>query len=146
MKPENRFIAGVHKELAHRVYREKMYNPMRGGTPDCYYEGPYGDLWVEYKWLKSFPKIIVPDLSPLQRVWLERNYKNGHEPWVVVGSPTGCIVLHTPAEWDGVARDEAQVLSKQELARRIENRCGFGYLAELPLRRKTSTRRSSSPS
>lgn len=129
VKPESRFIKGVHGVLCSDVYREKMFNPMRGGTPDCVYYGyrPGPDLWIEYKWHPTATwKHIAPKLSPLQMAWLMRAWDRGRAPWVVVGFPTGCIELREPAEWqDGIARDKAQVLSKQELAKRIETRCGL---------------------
>lgn len=143
MKPEARFIKSVHDVLCSDVYREKMFNPMRGGTPDCVYygykQGP--DLWIEYKWHPAATwKHITPKLSPLQMAWLMRAWDRGREPRVVVGFPTGCIVLREPAEWqDGIARDKAQVLSKQELARRIESRCGLQDSQDLPSARGTST-------
>lgn len=134
MKPEARFIKSVHDVLSDDVYREKMFNPMRGGTPDCVYYGykPVQDLWIEYKWVKKFGKFIkaVKLLSPLQTAWLMRAWDRLRDPWVVVGCPTGCVVLRGPAEWAVVARDGAQVLTKQDLARRIEDRCGLADSAE----------------
>lgn len=126
MKPESRFIQGVHDLLSPDVYREKMFNPMRGGTPDVYYVGYRDDLWVEYKWVKKFSKIIKAALSPLQLAWLMRAWDRGRSPLVIVGCPTGCTVLVDPPQWmNGVARDKYPVLSKQQLARRIEDRCGL---------------------
>lgn len=126
MKPENTFIKGIHKLLHPDIYSEKTFNPMRGGTPDCFYMGFAGELWIEYKWVKKFPKTkIIPNLSPLQKAWLMRAWDRGRRPWVVVGSPDGCIALQTPAEWQGILRGEAQVLTKYNLVMRIENRCGL---------------------
>lgn len=128
MKPENRFIKSVHDVLNNDVYREKTFNPLRGGTPDCVYYGykKVQDLWIEYKWVKAFGKVIKAALSPLQLSWLMRAWDRGREPLVVVGCPTGCVVLVDPAQWmNGVARGKYPVLSKHELARRIEDRCGL---------------------
>lgn len=147
MKPENRFIAGVHKELHADVYREKMFNPMRGGTPDCYYMGFEDDLWVEYKYVQKFSKTIKPALSPLQLVWLMRAADRDRKPWVVVGSPTGAVLLDDPAQWvQGVFREDVPVLTKQELARSIEARCGLEPSGREQRQQGTSTRRSSSSS
>jgi hypothetical protein len=141
MKPENRFIAAVHKELHPDIEREKMFNPMRGGTADCNYAGFADELWVEYKWhLAQAWRRLKPTLSPLQMNWLVKRYDRGREPWVVVGFPTGCIILRDPKAWkQGVARDEAQVLTKQELARRIETRCGLEHSAGQRSERSSST-------
>lgn len=127
MKPESTFIRAVHSFLSPDVYREKMHNPLRRGTPDCYYMGFAETLWVEYKWHpKDKWKHITPDLSGLQKAWLMRAYDRGQEPWVVVGFPTGCIILLDPRAWQqGVDRGDRQVLTKHELARRIEARCGL---------------------
>ena len=44
-KPENTFIGSVHKKFGgKKPYIEKMYNPLRSGTPDVYYSGDVGDL------------------------------------------------------------------------------------------------------
>ncbi len=135
MKPEARFVKSVHDVLHPDVYREKMFNPMRGGTPDCYYMGYDDDLWVEYKWVKKLgPK---PSLSPLQLAWLMRAYDRARRPWVVVGSPAGCVILREPQEW--LARVSGQPISKQQLAQEIVKRCGLELSAALPLPAGTST-------
>ncbi len=145
MKPENRFIKRVHDQLHPDVYREKMFNPMRGGTPDCYYMGYVDDLWVEYKWVAKLPALIKPALSPLQLAWLVRAHDRGRRPWAVVGSPTGSVVILEPAQWSkGKERGEARVYSDEDLALEIQNRCG---LAPSPAQQsvpKQSTRSSSS--
>lgn len=153
MKPENRFIKRVHDALHPDVYREKMFNPLRGGTPDVYYEGPVA-FWTEYKWMPKFsahidvsprPKGGTGRLTGLQMNWLVRSWDNKQCPWVVVGSPTGCVVLTDPSQWQkGISRDEAQVLSVQELARRIERKCGLEFSPKQQPAARRSTRSSSS--
>lgn len=135
MKPESRFISNVHKKLHPDVYREKMYNPLRGGTPDVYYEGFKDDLWVEYKYVKSFPKrtnVFKPDLSQLQLAWLMRAHDHGREPWVVVGSPTGSVILTEPCDWGGDVWDEARVITIDALVTEIQKRCGLESSAGAP--------------
>ena len=73
-----------------------MHNPYRGGTPDVWYSGLGGDLWVEYKW--STNKLLVPDLSPLQSDWLTRRRNEGRIVAVVVGSPLGAAIV-PPTKW-----------------------------------------------
>jgi hypothetical protein len=55
-KPETTFIQSIHRHLPKEVYREKMANPYRGGTPDVWYSGYKSDLWVEYKFI---PKLAI---------------------------------------------------------------------------------------
>lgn len=139
MKPESTLIKHVHNLLHPDVYREKMFNPMRGGTPDCYYMGYADDLWVEYKWVKKLgPK---PAISPLQAAWLIRAWDRGRRPWVVVGSPAGCVVLREPQLW--LARVTDQPISRNQLAQEIELRCGLEHLPAQHSPAGTSTPSSS---
>jgi len=72
-----------------------MHNIYRGGTPDYWYSGHKADLWVEYKWEKYLPvrADVNPGLSELQKLWLNDSWKKGRNVCVIVGSPTGCVVL-----------------------------------------------------
>lgn len=82
-----------------------MHNAYRGGTPDVWYSGKNGDLWVEYKWAPKVPKsgIIVPDLSPLQLKWLKGRFEEKRNVVVIVGYPDGCLIMEWPKDWtDGV--------------------------------------------
>lgn len=100
-KPETQFIAAVHRHLDPRVYREKMCNPFRGGTPDMYYEGPLGICWIEYKWSsKTTLNVVdlsnlkvVPHVSALQQKWLMRAHGNGVSVAVVVGVKSDALIL-----------------------------------------------------
>jgi len=92
-KPESVFIGSIHKLLPKVLHREKMHNAFRGGTPDVYYSGDVGDLWVEYKYLPKLPArsgtLIVPGLSELQIQWLRGRYEEGRNVAVIVGVGTG---------------------------------------------------------
>lgn len=146
MKPESRLIKSVHDLLHPDVYREKMFNPMRGGTPDVYYMGFADDMWIEWKWVKKFPKHVVPKLSPLQLVWLVRAHDRHRKAFAVVGSPTGCIVFADPHQWkQGIARDEARVLSKKQTSDWIQIECGLEHSEQQQSEQSTSTPSSSSP-
>jgi hypothetical protein len=120
-KQENTFIAGVHKHLPNGVYKEKMSNPYRGGTPDVYYEARF-TLWVEYKFIevpKRADTLITPALTPLQKDWLQRCYDNGHNCRVIVGSRAGGVVLGTPGTWlHGITAGEfvESIKTKKEIA------------------------------
>lgn len=120
-KAENTFIAGVHKYLPLAIYREKTNNPYRGGTPDVYYEHRRM-MWAEYKFIevpKRDSTVIVPELSELQRAWLQRNWKAGHRPLVIVGHAGGGVVFTQPLAWNaGLRRQDFldSTMSRQELA------------------------------
>lgn len=117
-KPEGQFVTSVNRYLPLAVHHEGMANPYRSGTPDEYYEGSRGVLWVEYKFLRTVPPNITPDLSPLQERWLLRAYNNGVNVAVIVGSPSGGVI-YTDRSWEQtITRDEylSRMVSRTELA------------------------------
>lgn len=126
-KPENRFIAGVHRHLQ-RTYAEKMNNPWRAGTADVWYSGDRGDLWIEYKFIERIPRSeeILPDLTPRQRRWLNNRHDEGRNIAVVLGTPTGGVIYRNK-EWlkplDNVTL-AGLVVPKDEVARWIFNQVG----------------------
>lgn len=102
-KPETTFIQSVHRHLPSNVYHMKNNNPYTGGIPDVWYSAAKADLWVEYKFLPRVPQRgeISPAklLSPLQVEWLTGRNKEGRSLAVIVGCPTGGIILRSPVEW-----------------------------------------------
>lgn len=133
-KPENQFIDRVHNRLPIKkrkastrarekfpvrlhVHAEKMNNPMRSGTPDCWYSGKGGDLWIEYKWVSPMPvsKIVKASdmLSALQLDWLTERYAEGRNVAVVIGCPEGGLILHNPSAWKApfIAEDFCENIS-----------------------------------
>ena len=98
---EHSYIQSVHRRLPRSLYRWKINDSYQGGVADAYYSGPAGDLWVEYKYIKSLPKrpTSVVDLtntrllSTLQQHWLADRHKEGRNVAVVVGSDRGSIIL-----------------------------------------------------
>ena len=75
---ERQFITKVHKNLSSDIYKWKINDSYTGGVPDCFYTGPAGHCFVEYKYKKELPKrdttLINFNLSALQAIWLtERN-------------------------------------------------------------------------
>lgn len=130
-KAETQFYSGVNNELVRLqagVYYEKMYNPLRGGTPDMYYEHRRS-LWVEYKYaalpLRDTSKVEI-ECSDLQLDWLTRNYDNGHQPWVILGSHDGRtpmgVILTEPHEWRSGMKCGAfrsKMLTRKALAQAI---------------------------
>ena len=88
-KPESDFIGRVHKHLPSEVYRMKLSAMFNNGIPDCYYEGRYRSLWVEYKYLDKLPvrgdtKVDLK-LSALQLQWIGRCNENGSTCLVILG-------------------------------------------------------------
>lgn len=101
VKPENTFIQGVHKHLPSAVYRMKNNNPYVAGIPDCWYSGNKGDLWIEYKFIPRIPvrSVVTPNLSALQRQWLQERYKEGRNVCVVIGCKEGGVFM-TNLDWE----------------------------------------------
>lgn len=118
-KPENTFIAGVHKYLPATLHREKQHNAYRGGTADVWYSGNARDLWVEYKFLPRVPKptSIVPiGLSALQDQWIRRRQAEGRNVWVIVGCSQGGYILRNLDAPPTAADFLDGLRSRQELA------------------------------
>lgn len=115
MGPENRFIHRVHKRLDKSVYREKMHNAYRGGTPDVWYSGKNGDCWIEYKWGRL-------NLSPLQLKWLTDRDAEGRRCFVVVGTPKGAEWMWLPEQWRGEVKVD-KLITDQHVAELIELVC-----------------------
>jgi hypothetical protein len=133
-KKETTFYTGVNNELHEldpEVYFEKMYNPLRGGTPDMYYEHRR-NLWVEYKYVVTPAQartLVRFDVSSLQNDWLTRNYDNGHEPWVIVGTHAGRVpmgvIVKEPREWRmGMTCDyfRGRLMTRKQIAQAILDR------------------------
>jgi len=125
-KPENTYIARVHRHLDEAVYREKTNNPYRGGTPDVLYEGNKDNLWIEYKWFDTLPplvELVDKKLSRLQQSWLRRCHGNERPCAVIVGCPSGGII-YPGTSWEIPIPRETflnNVLTAQEVAAWITN-------------------------
>jgi hypothetical protein len=99
-KPENTFIASIHKLLPPTLYRMKNHNAYNGGIPDVWYSGVKADLWIEYKFLvlpKRDSTVIDltagkdPMLSALQQAWLRGRRAEGRNVGVIVGCKEGGV-------------------------------------------------------
>lgn len=127
-KSETRYYSAIHKLLAKEVYREKMHNPYRGGTPDVWYSGKTSDLWVEYKYLAKVPKVAAITmtnlLSPLQQEWLKGRFKEGRNVAVILGSPYGAWVFEDDSWLTPLDPEQLRTrgLSKVEVADYIWSR------------------------
>lgn len=101
MKPERRFRQSVTKYLRGTdLYMWSINDSWHAGVPDHYYSGEGGDLWAEYKYfptdrakfdLTHPPK--TPKLTRTQQNWLNRQHDRGRTVWVIVGMPSGGLVL-----------------------------------------------------
>ena len=107
--PEGRLIDAVNKHIPKTIHHQSMTFGSRSfnGTPDRYYDGPLGDLWVEYKALTAMPRdgVVVGDYSSLQLRWMTRRYDNcapsARNVVGVVGLPNRTAVIQrSPTEWE----------------------------------------------
>ena len=134
IKPENQFVSSVHRHLPSikALHREKMNNEYRGGTADWWYSGNKADLWIEYKFLPRVPQrgivwlckpdVKKPDLSRLQQDWLHSRYGEGRNVAVVIGCPSGGVVLRD-LEWErafSAAEFVSRIQTRDQLADWIE--------------------------
>ena len=93
---ERQFITKVHKNLSSNIYKWKINDSYTGGVPDCFYTGPAGHCFVEYKYKKELPKRdttpINFNLSAQQELWLTERSKQG-VPCYVALAVDNLIVL-----------------------------------------------------
>ena len=93
---ERTFINKVHKKLPPTIYKWKIIDSYTGGVPDCFYSGPAGHCFVEYKFKKELPKRdrtpINFNLSAQQELWLTERSKQG-VPCYVALAVDNLIVL-----------------------------------------------------
>lgn len=104
MKPERRFRQSVTKHLK-SIYVWPINDSWHAGVPDHYYSGPGGDLWIEYKYFPtdrdSFDLTLptkTPKLTRIQQHWLNSRHDEGREVRVIVGMPSGGVILMNK-EW-----------------------------------------------
>ena len=122
--PENTFIASVHRHLPVDLYWMKNHNQYNGGIADCWYSGPAGDLWVEYKFIvipKRDDTVVKIALSELQKEWLTSRHAEGRTVAVIVGSKDGGVMF-PGVDWvtECTAKSfRSLMLPRKELADRI---------------------------
>ena len=116
-KPENTFIASVHKFLPVDLYKMKNNNQYNGGIADCWYSGARGDLWIEYKFITipSRDETLIPlNLSQLQQNWLRARCTEGRSVGVIVGCKSGGVWL-PGVTWEAC-------ISSKEYRKRVQPR------------------------
>lgn len=131
-KPEAKYKAKVHKHLPEYVYHQGMYTPFSAGTPDHWYSGIEGDLWVEYKWSNSMsqrlrlcnPEVKYPMLTHKQQSWLRNRYNEGRNVAVVFACPEGSFIF-VALSWEQPLEKEvflAKCVDVKDVAQWIEMR------------------------
>lgn len=102
-KPETTFTRFINNLLIPDIYHLKMANPYIGGPPDVYYEGNAGILFVEYKYVPTFPPTLDltknNQLTRLQADWLARAESNGVQCAVIVGCQSDGLILEGQEAW-----------------------------------------------
>lgn len=128
-KPERQFRNSVTKYLSGQsLYVWAINDSYHAGVPDHYYSGDATDLWAEYK---HFPvdrtafSLSLPEKSPkltrLQQHWLNSQYDRGRNVWVIVGMPSGGVILQDK-QW--LERYEVtSLLSRKQIAQQILEVC-----------------------
>ena len=91
---ESRARQKVHNKLPARQFTgpfwwQSMSGTGTGGTPDHYYEGPDGTLWIEWKWTDAKNPQGPPKPTELQESWLVRKHKNGGQVAVIEACSIG---------------------------------------------------------
>lgn len=127
MKPERRFRQSITKYI-NDVYIWPINDTYMAGVPDHYYSGVGGDLWVEYKYFPTdrdrfdlLKPPRYPRLTQRQQSWLNSRYDEGRLVWVIVGMPSGGVILMNKEWMDPV---EVQgLMSRKELAQEIMRVC-----------------------
>lgn len=106
---EHGFINAVHRPLRKNAAIDiwKINANFANGVPDAWYAGGKNTVWVEYKYLKAWPKrsTTVIDLtndkqylSVPQQKWLERKHTFGVNIAVVLGVGNDAVILRG-LEW-----------------------------------------------
>jgi hypothetical protein len=132
-KPENQFITSVHAHLPpnSRLYRMKNNNMFNAGIADCWYSGPNGDVWIEWKFI-TVPKMndtVInflggkkPMVTALQKEWLMERRREKRTVRLGVGSKDGGMLFEiNPAfNWALTAREFVDGrVSRAQLAAQI---------------------------
>jgi hypothetical protein len=127
-KPERQFRQSITRHLKH-TYVWAINDNYQAGVPDHYYSGLGGDLWAEYKYYptdrNSFDLLRPtkhPKLTALQQHWLNSRYDEGRHVWVVVGMPSGGVIL-LDKEWMHPVEVQA-ILPRKQIAQEIMRVCG----------------------
>jgi hypothetical protein len=113
------------------VYPLKLSLRFEGGVADNWYSGRGGDLWVEWKWYATLPRVIdltagaKPKLSKLQQKWLTERHMEGRNVAVIVACAEGAV-LFPGLQWvEPITREAffAACRSRKDMAALIAAYC-----------------------
>jgi hypothetical protein len=129
---EHSFIRAVHGYLPPEVFRWKIHDTFAGGVPDAFYAGPASTLFVEYKYVKAFPKRptspIKTTLSAQQIHWLNAMHQYNQPVAVVIGCEKQAVILQNKA-WDSTLSKEeflSQAVTFNNVSVWIHNKVSHG--------------------
>jgi len=131
LKPERRFRQSVTKHLK-SIYVWAINDSWHAGVPDHYYSGAGGDLWAEYKYFPTDRAKFdltrptkTPKLTRVQQNWLNQRHDEGREVRVIVGMPSGGVILMNKEWLEPVIVEH--IMTREEIAREILRICdGIG--------------------
>ena len=131
---EHGFIRAVHRHLPDNLFSWKIHDKFAGGVPDAMYVGPAGVIFIEYKYLKNFPKRpntpVRINISPLQIAWMEQiallNQTNVTCK-VCIGCANNAFIVSIDDLSSTISSKEAQSISVSfsEIAQRIKEETGY---------------------
>lgn len=106
MKPERRFRQSITKYFKGKgLYAWSINDSWHAGVPDHYYSGNKADMWAEYKFFptdRAKFDLTRPDKTPkltrIQQGWLNNQHDRGRIVRVIVGMPSGGVIL-LDKEW-----------------------------------------------
>lgn len=133
---EHGFVKAVHRHLSDDVFRWKIHDKFAGGVPDAMYVGPAGVLFVEYKYLKDFPKRPTTPLkinvSPLQIAWMQEVSSRSSTNVacvVVIGCANNALIVSIEDLSNTISSKEAQLkcVAFADIARYIEETIRDGF-------------------
>ena len=97
---ESQTTAKINRYLPPEVYAWKIHDSYHRGIPDCYYSGPSGDLWIEFKhYPAGIPGVFKPRLTEHQIQWLNARHDEGRRVAVVVTDAKHALVI-TDKQWN----------------------------------------------
>ena len=125
---EHGYIRSIHRHLPADMHKWKVHDNYAGGVPDCWYAGPHGNIWVEYKWINSLPKrdttVIKPNLSAQQLAWLIKMSGHSISCACIIGCSEGGILLTEQDTWlNGISKKTVNLTPAKSIARWLTQIC-----------------------
>ena len=131
---EHSYIRSVNRHKTKDLYYWKINDNFAGGVPDSFYEGDARDLYVEYKYIKPFPKrpVTIIDLtdtkkylSSNQQRWLLRRHIRRGDAWVIAGCEHGGVIFRDLSWQTPISASDflSRCLPPKELFQQIHTYC-----------------------